>query len=80
MAGWSLIRIRCNYFWYCSIGIPIVYFIGSHIFTEKMLFWREKFKPHQFHYIAIEVKIGPRWLALGESYGPHFWCGILGYP
>ena len=59
MAGWSLIRIRCNYFWCCSIGIPIVYFIGSHIFTEKMLFWREKFKPHQFHYIAIEVKIGP---------------------
>ena len=39
--------------------MSVVCSIGSHSFTGNMLFWREKSKPHQFYYIAIEVQIGP---------------------
>ena len=32
--------------------------LQRHIY-KNVMFWGEKSKPHQFHYIAIEVKIGP---------------------
>ena len=32
--------------------------LQRHIY-KKVMFWGEKSKPHQFHYMAIEVKIGP---------------------
>ena len=37
----------------------MVWYSYSPICAKKLMFWRKKFKPHQFHYIAIEVKIGP---------------------